>query len=80
MYKAGAYFVECVPEQKAYGWHCILHFSRINDYQHSGEIPRTSLVSPIIAGSSLAVEYESVRWAREYVEKHRDELELALSR
>lgn len=80
MYKAGAYFVECVPAQKAYGWRCILYFSRIDDYRRSGEMPRTLLISPIIAGTALTAEYESVRWARQYVETHWDELELALRR
>jgi hypothetical protein len=79
MYKAGDYFVECVPERKNFGWQCTLYFSRIDDYRHAGALCKVSLVSPTISGTRLAAEYESMMWARQYQQAHWDELEFALN-
>lgn len=80
MYKAGAYFVECVPSKdEARGWRCIVRFSRISDVGRGGIVPKVAFVCPRLAGTSLAAEYEAVLWARKYVETNHDDLERALA-
>lgn len=80
MYRAGGYFVECIPtKDEHHGWRCIVRFSRKSDFLQGGAVRRVTRVSPSIMETSLAAEYEAVLWARQYVETDQEQLEAAFS-
>ncbi|WP_244808464.1 MULTISPECIES: hypothetical protein [Caballeronia] len=80
MYKAGGYFVECIPtKDDCHGWRCVVRFSRKSDFLKGGTVRRVTRVSPSIMQTSVAAEYAAVLWARRYVETNQEQLEAALS-